>query len=187
MTKLTTLMTIHKLEERYPFNEEELEILVRCHDNIGESNKKCIERDEDNPSFLVKLALASPYSYFFLPGDSPMRSRVNWIEEHVLPPGFSNELRAAMACVPFVEYANQGINDKPLERFVEGVACTGRPGKHAECRLVFLSGAKRTAALCPGQNSDLEKVTSVISSPFQSLVEWIGNEEVTHRRRGPAP
>jgi TLD len=118
MTKLTTLSTMHKLEERYPFNLHELAILVRCHEKIIDA--------EDQDDFLMKLALASPYSYYFLPG-CEMRKRVNWIEEHILPPGFANELRAAMTSGAFVEYANQG-ESKDLERFIEGVACTGRRG-----------------------------------------------------------
>ena len=80
---------IQKLEDRYPFSADELEILCRCHDT-------CLENAEDKDDFLMKLAKASPYKYFLLPGDE-MRERVNWIENHVLPAGFANQLRAAMS------------------------------------------------------------------------------------------
>ena len=118
MTKLTTLATIHKLAERYPFNDEELEILVRCHEHL--------EDNENKEDFLMKLAVTSPYSYFFLPGDE-MRDRVNFIEDKVLPAGFASDFRAAISADAFVEYANQGT-DKKLERFLEGIADTGRRG-----------------------------------------------------------
>jgi hypothetical protein len=125
--KLITLTQLKRLEDRYPFNEEELEILVRCHERLN-------DRDNDD-DFLMKLALASPYSYFFLPNDE-MRDRVNWIEDHLLPPGFVSEFRAAISADPFVDYANQG-EDKPLERFLEGVADTGRRGTREALRVLY--------------------------------------------------
>lgn len=121
------LTDIHKLEERYPFTEAELEILDRCHDHI----RDC-KNDDD---FLMKLATASPYSYFFVPGDE-MRTRVTWIEDNVLPQGFANELRAAITSDAFVEYANQG-EDRSLERFIEGIADTGRRGPKEALRVLF--------------------------------------------------
>jgi hypothetical protein len=126
-TKLITLAQLKRLEDRYPFSEEELEILIRCHERLK-------DRDDDD-DFLMKLALSSPYSYFFLPGDE-MRDRVNWIEDHLLPPGFASEFRAAISADPFVEYANQG-EDKPLERFLEGVADTGRRGTREALRVLY--------------------------------------------------
>jgi hypothetical protein len=127
MTKLTTLTQIHKLEERYPFNEEELEILIRCHDQIRD------ETSQDD--FLTKMAFSSPYTYFFLPGDE-MRDRVSWLEDHVLPMGFSNKLRAAISADPFVTYANEG-EGKDLERFLEGVADTGRRGTKEALHIIY--------------------------------------------------
>jgi len=124
---LTTLTEIHKLEERYPFKEEELEVLVRCHDNL--------QQETDKNDFLLKLALASPYSHYFLPGNE-MRSRVEWIENHVLPQGLANELRAAISADAFVDYANQG-SSKSLERFLEGVADTGRRGAKEALKVLY--------------------------------------------------
>lgn len=135
-TKLITLTQLKRLEDRYPFNEEELEILVRCHERLKDR--------EDDDDFLMKLALSSPYSYFFLPGDE-MRDRVNWIEDHLLPPGFASEFRAAVSADPFVEYANQG-EDKSLERFLEGIADTGRRGTREALRILYkLLGADATS------------------------------------------
>ena len=127
MSKITDLTAIHNLEDRYPFNEAELEILVRCHDHVSNVG--------DKSDFIMKLALASPYSYFFLPGDA-MADRVLWIEDYILPAGFANELRAATSTDAFVEYANQG-EEKSLERFIEGVADTGRRGTKEALRVLY--------------------------------------------------
>lgn len=126
-TELTTLTQIHKLEERYPFNEEELEIIVLCHDHI-----KDLENHDD---FIMTLACASPYSHFFLPGNE-MRNRVNWIEDHILPMGFSSQFRCAIATDAFVDYANQN-EDKSLERFIEGIADTGRRGNKEALKVLY--------------------------------------------------
>jgi hypothetical protein len=123
---ITTLTQIHKLEERYPFNEEELEILVRCHGQMGERT---------NEDFLLTLALASPFAYYFLPGDE-MRARVTWIENMILPMGFASQFRAAISADPFVTYANEG-ESKSLERFLEGVADTGRRGPKEALRVLY--------------------------------------------------
>ncbi|KAL3907929.1 MAG: hypothetical protein SGARI_003302 [Bacillariaceae sp.] len=128
MTKLTTLSQIHKLEERYPFNEEELEILVRCYDKIRDA-------PEAGGDFLENLALSSPYTYFFLPGDE-MHDRVAWLENHILPMGFPSKLRAAISADAFVTYANEG-QDKNLERFLEGIADTGRRGPKEALRVLY--------------------------------------------------
>lgn len=127
MTRLTTLSQIHKLQDRYPFSEEELEILVRCHDHLRDENS---END-----FLAKLAFSSPYTYFFLPGDE-MKDRVTWLEDHILPMGFPNQLRAAISADPFVTYASEG-EDKSLERFIEGIADTGRRGPREALHILY--------------------------------------------------
>jgi hypothetical protein len=129
MVPLTTLSQIHQLEERYPFSEEELEILIRCHDRIRETDQQ-IEAD-----FLELLAFSSPYTYFFLPGDE-MHQRVAWLEDYILPLGFSNKLRAAVSADAFVTYANEG-QDKNLERFLEGIADTGRRGPREALRVLY--------------------------------------------------
>lgn len=123
-----TLKQIHTLEERYPFQERELETLIRAHDQI---------RDEQNKEegFLVLLSLASPYTEYFLPGNE-IKNRVTWIEDHVLPSGFPNMLRAAISADPFVDYANEGEN-KSLERFLEGIADTGRRGPRQALRILY--------------------------------------------------
>lgn len=127
MAALTDIHKLRNLQERYPFTEEELEILVRSHD--------LLQDPEDQDDFLMKLARASPYQFFFLPGNE-LRERVTWIEDHLLPPGFANELRAAISVDAFVEYANQG-QEKSLERFLEGIADTGRRGTKEALRLLF--------------------------------------------------
>lgn len=127
MPEITDIHKLRKLQERYPFNEEELEILVLCHEHLQDS--------EDQDDFLMKLAKATPYTFFFLPGDE-LRDRVNWIEDHILPAGFANGLRAAVSVDAFVNYANQG-EDAALERFLEGIADTGRRGSKEALRLLY--------------------------------------------------
>jgi hypothetical protein len=127
MTSITTLASIKKLEERYPFNEEELEVIARANDHL---------KDMDNADdFLMTLAKALPYAVFFLPWDE-MRFRVEWIEDHLLPMGFSSRFRCAISADSFVDYANQG-QDKSLERLVEGIADTGRRGSKEALRVTF--------------------------------------------------
>ena len=124
---MTSLAELRKLEERYPFTEEELEILLRGHQALLD------EANED--SFIMKLALASPYSYFFLPDDE-MRHRADFVENTVLPMGFANEFRAAVAADAFVNYANQG-QELSFERFLEGIADAGRRGPKEAARVIY--------------------------------------------------
>jgi len=127
MTHITTLTEIKHLEERYPFNEKELEIIVRAHDQLEENHNK--------DDFLMTLAKALPYAVFFLPEDET-KNRVNWIEENILPQGFSSRLMCALTADCFVDYANQGEN-KSLERLIEGIADTGRRGSQESLRTIY--------------------------------------------------
>jgi hypothetical protein len=93
-----------------------------------------------SPSFLATLSLASPYSHYFLPEDESGQNRLTFLENNILPAGFSNKLKAAISADAFVEYAHQH-QDKSLERFLEGVADTGRRGsKHALMVIYNLAG-----------------------------------------------
>ena len=65
-----------------------------------------------------------------------MRTRVDWIEDLVLPAGFSSNLRATISTDAFVEYANENV-DRLLERFIEGIADTGRRGTKEALRVLF--------------------------------------------------
>ncbi len=114
------LTTLHALQERYPFTEPELEILVRCHEQL---------RAEEQ-SFLVTLATASPYSVFFLP-DYTAVDRVTWLEEHVLPAAFSHQLHTALLKADG-EYALPS-----LERFLESIANTGRRGPREALHVLY--------------------------------------------------
>lgn len=116
---MTSLAELKLLQERYPFNEEELEILLRGHAAVVDT------ANED--SFITKLAECSPYSFFFLP-DNEMRNRAEFIENNVLPMGFDSEFRAAVSSDAFVNYANTNQGELPFERFLEGIADTGRRG-----------------------------------------------------------
>ena len=73
---MTSEAELNKLADRYPFDISEIEQLVRCHSTITDT--------KNADSFLTKIALSSPYSYFFLPGDE-MRRRVEIAEDQILP------------------------------------------------------------------------------------------------------
>ena len=118
---------INKLAERYPFNDEELVQLIRCHAALLDI--------KNTDSFLTKIALSSPYSYFFLPGNE-MRKRIELVEDEILPPGFGSCLRAAMSVDLFVDCANEG-EDLTLERFLEGVADCGQRGHMDALRVLW--------------------------------------------------
>lgn len=129
--RINTIMSsqakINKLVERYPFNNEELEQLIRCHAALLDVH--------NTDSFLTKIALSSPYSYFFLPGNE-MRRRIELVENKILPEGFGSCLRAAMSVDLFVDCANEG-QDLTLERFLEGVADCGQRGHKEALRVIW--------------------------------------------------
>jgi hypothetical protein len=121
------LTELKLLEERYPFNEEELEVLLRGH--------RAIVDPTNEDSFITKLALCSPYSFFFLPDDE-MRNRAEYIETRILPMGFDSQFRAAVSADTFVSYANQN-QDLPFERFLEGIADAGRRGPKEASSILY--------------------------------------------------
>mmetsp|Transcript_20092 Transcript_20092/g.43626 ORF Transcript_20092/g.43626 Transcript_20092/m.43626 type:complete len:486 (-) Transcript_20092:220-1677(-) len=123
---MSSKLQINKLAERYPFNDSELEQLIRCHTAILDV--------KNADTFLTKIALSSPYSYFFLPGNE-MRRRIELIEDEILPAGFGSCLRAAMSVDGFVDCANEG--DLSLERFLEGIADCGQRGHKETLRIIW--------------------------------------------------
>lgn len=124
----STSATIQKLEDRYPFNTEELEVLVRCHERM-------INQKGPN-DFVMALAKALPFSVFFLPGDE-LQDRVTCIETNILPLGFSSRLHSVINADSFVGIANQG-ESICLERLIEGIAITGgRRGNKEALRAVY--------------------------------------------------
>ena len=124
---MSSQVKINKLAERYPFTNEELEQLIRCHSALLDTR--------NNDSFLTKIALSSPYSYFFLPGNE-MRRRIELAEDKILPQGFGSCLRAAMSVDLFVECANEE-QEMALERFLEGVADCGQRGHKEALRVIW--------------------------------------------------
>jgi len=123
---MTSEAELNKLADRYPFDISEIEQLVRCHSTITDT--------KNADSFLTKIALSSPYSYFFLPGDE-MRRRVEIAEDQILPSGFGSCLRAAMSVDLFVDCTNP--NHPSLERFLEGVADCGQRGHKEALRIIW--------------------------------------------------
>mmetsp|Transcript_27565 Transcript_27565/g.58248 ORF Transcript_27565/g.58248 Transcript_27565/m.58248 type:complete len:485 (+) Transcript_27565:97-1551(+) len=123
---MSSLAQIKKLSERYPFDESELEQLIRCHAALLDV--------KNADTFLTKIALSSPYSYFFLPGNE-MRRRIELIEDKILPFGFGSCLRAATSVDLFVDCANEG--DLSLERFLEGIADCGQRGHKEALKIIW--------------------------------------------------
>jgi len=62
---MTSLAQIKQWSDRFPFDEGELEIILRCHASIDSNNKG----GKDEGSFLNILAHSFPYVFFFLPQD----------------------------------------------------------------------------------------------------------------------
>lgn len=123
---MSSQVQIDKLAERYPFDDEELEQLIRCHSALLDI--------KNADTFITKIALSSPYSYFFLPGNE-MRRRIEIIEDNILPFGFGSCLRAATSVDLFVDCANEG--DLSLERFLEGIADCGQRGHKEALRIIW--------------------------------------------------
>lgn len=126
IANMSSEIELNKLADRYPFDISEIEQLIRCYSTITDT--------KNADTFLTKIALSSPYSYFFLPGDE-MRRRVELVEEKILPPGFASSLRAAMSVDLFVDCANEG--HPSLERFLEGVADCGQRGRKEALRVIW--------------------------------------------------
>jgi hypothetical protein len=64
---MTSLAQIKNWSERFPFDEGELEIILRCHASITSS--KDSKDGKDDGSFLNILTHSFPYVFFFLPHD----------------------------------------------------------------------------------------------------------------------
>jgi len=113
---------VTQLLNRYPFSEDEIEILLRCHESIVH-----VENSNTNGrSSLNTLAHSSPYSYFFLPCDE-LKLRIDFLAKEVLPSSFLAKFQDAIFSDAFVDYANEG--EQSLEHFIEGVANCGRRGE----------------------------------------------------------
>jgi hypothetical protein len=61
---MTSLAQIKQWSDRFPFDEGELEILLRCHASTTAGGK-----GNEQGSFLNLLAHSFPYVFFFLPQD----------------------------------------------------------------------------------------------------------------------
>mmetsp|Transcript_13945 Transcript_13945/g.30485 ORF Transcript_13945/g.30485 Transcript_13945/m.30485 type:complete len:514 (+) Transcript_13945:134-1675(+) len=163
MTEKTMDGTLQNLAERYPFDQHELIILIRCQEHIWSNS------DHSNKNFLLALAQASPFSHYFLPNQNELRDRVLWLENHILPPGFASAIRYSIAVDPFVDYANQGAS-KQLERFIEGVADTGRRGTREALGVLL--------RICPPDKADegidtVETATSTTNTIYKNVLDLV--------------
>lgn len=125
---MTSQDELERLQDRYPFSEPELEILLRS---------SCSCASQQDGDFLLTLAQSSPYATFFLPGDE-MRHRIEWLQEHVLPPHFSKRLGAAVCC------CSQDDGEEQCDEqacFLEGMSqATGRRGVKDALSILYQVG-----------------------------------------------
>jgi hypothetical protein len=123
-TKMSSMAQIYVLHSHYPFQEEEIEILLRCHASITKY------KDDEFDSFLNKLAHSSPYTYFFLPDDE-MRRRTTMIEKFVLPPHFGPTLKSLV----FNEDAKS--EEESIEYFIHAISDCCRRGPREVSALMY--------------------------------------------------
>ena len=127
---MTSQDELERLQDRYPFSEPELEILLRS---------SCSCASQQDGDFLLTLAQSSPYATFFLPGDE-MRHRIEWLQEHVLPPHFSERLGAAVSQDEGEEQSDEQAC------FLEGMSqATGRRGVKEALSILYQVGGVETA------------------------------------------
>ena len=116
---MTSLQQIKKWSEQYPFDEGELEIILRCHNSIVNPKDR-----EDAGSFLNLLAHSFPYVFFFLPIDE-IQNRIGLVENYILPPCFGEKLKKSI-------FHLQGNNEteseaSSIELLIKGISncCKG--------------------------------------------------------------
>mmetsp|Transcript_28495 Transcript_28495/g.43624 ORF Transcript_28495/g.43624 Transcript_28495/m.43624 type:complete len:524 (-) Transcript_28495:149-1720(-) len=103
---MSSIAQVKKWSEKYPFDENEIEIILRCYSSIVRPKEK--EFKGQNPelasgadasdtktSFLNLLAHAFPYVFFFLPSDE-IKTRISLVEKSVLPSGFGERFQRAI-------------------------------------------------------------------------------------------
>jgi len=113
---MTSLQQIKKWSEQYPFDEGELEIILRCHNSIVNPKDR-----QDAGSFLNLLAHSFPYVFFFLPCDE-IQNRIGLVENHILPPCFGEKLKKSIFHLQGKETESEAI-----ELLIKGIAncCKG--------------------------------------------------------------
>jgi hypothetical protein len=127
---MTSLAQIKQWSEEFPFDEGELEILLRCHASITSCSK-------DEGTFMNKLAHSFPYVFFFLPNDE-MEKRTSLIEQHILPTGFGEKLKGAI--FPCGHNDNDDGDEKEedaVEKLINGVANCCRRGEKNALQVIF--------------------------------------------------
>lgn len=104
---MTSLQQINKWSKKYPFDEGEIEIILRCHDSV---------RSQEGGSFLNVLAHSFPYVFFFLPNDE-IQNRISLVENHILPKNFGNKFKRTV--FPMID---SGDDSEAIELSIAGVA-----------------------------------------------------------------
>mmetsp|Transcript_1692 Transcript_1692/g.2515 ORF Transcript_1692/g.2515 Transcript_1692/m.2515 type:complete len:413 (-) Transcript_1692:92-1330(-) len=113
---MTSLAQIKGWSKKYPFDEGELEIILRCYSSITSPRG-----EEKTRSFLALLAHSFPYVFFFLPTDEIL-NRIKIVEENILPENFGDKLKHAI----FPLKGNE-TEQEAIELLIQGFAnsCRG--------------------------------------------------------------
>ncbi len=152
---MTSVAEIKKWSEKYPFDEQELEIIIRCHNSIAfpKDKPKSGTPDIKQQSFLSLLSHSFPYVFFFLPNDE-IQNRIELVEDTILPKGFGQRLKNAIYPVKGSESDSEAI-----ETLVRGIShCCGGDSENT-LGVIFDCCLATTASTTTGKSSSEETVT----------------------------
>lgn len=113
---MTSIAQLKGWSNVYPFDEGELEIILRCYNSIVSPKGQ----DKDG-SFLSLIAHSFPYVFFFLPKDE-IENRIALVEKHILPETFGEGLKRTLFPAKGTE-----SEDEAMELLIQGFAkcCKG--------------------------------------------------------------
>ena len=124
-------VTLKEVSQRFPFTDEELQLLIKCHQLVFYSTNIHPLSDD---SFLVKLCRAS-----ILDNSDPLTveeklAKVRTCEDNILPVGFSDLLLKSLLNVYLI-----GVHDRKdhLFQFLEGLAECGRRSPRNALKIIF--------------------------------------------------
>lgn len=131
---MTSLAQIKTWSERFPFDEGELEIILRCHASL-------ISDKKGGGSFLNLLAHSFPYVFFFLPQDE-LEIRTSLVETYILPPGFGERFKETI-----FKTRKTDKEEDSIENLIDGVSksCRGEPEDALEIIFDCCSNEEGTA------------------------------------------
>mmetsp|Transcript_21547 Transcript_21547/g.24498 ORF Transcript_21547/g.24498 Transcript_21547/m.24498 type:complete len:264 (+) Transcript_21547:1332-2123(+) len=138
---MTSLAQIKNWTKCFPFDEGELEIILRCHASLS--------KEKEGGSFLNTLAHSFPYVFFFLPNDE-MEIRTSVVEEYILPQGFGGKFKKAIFPVEGIEN-----EEEEIEKLINGVANCCRREPKDSLGVIFDCCCDEAGLADPGDLIDL--------------------------------